>query len=103
MQAVKFKGVPLFMNGQEYLVPSLSLRQFEENYAALTDPIDKVEGRALFGHFEKYIPIIGLAVRRNYPDVTDQDLYDWLDVNTFPAMFLAVQGASGLTVSAPGE
>jgi hypothetical protein len=99
----KFKGVALFMNGQSYLVPSLSLDQFEEHYAALTEPVAEVEGVGLFEQFKKYVPIIGVAIRRNYPEVTDVELREWLDLNTFREAFLAVQASSGLKVSTPGE
>jgi len=103
MSKPKFKGVAIFMNGQDYLVPSLSLDQFEEHYKTLTDPVEAAEGDTLFAQFKKYVPVILLALQRNYPEVTVADLRDWLDLNTFREAFLAVQGSSGLTVATPGE
>lgn len=101
--AIKFKGVAIFMNGQQYIVPSLSLRQFREHFTALTEPIEAADGDGLFAQFKKYVPIIALALQRNYEDVTEEQLFDWLDLNTFRQTFLAVQAASGMKVEAPGE
>jgi hypothetical protein len=98
-----FKGVPLFMNGADYFIPSLSLRQFQENFALLTDPVGEVAQDSLQAQFEKFIPVILLALQRNYPDVTSENLYDWLDLGTFREAFLAVQGASGMKPAKPGE
>jgi len=103
MAGEKFKGVPLFLNGQTYLVPSLSLRQFEENEAVLTEPVGETTQETLKAQFAKYVPMILLAMQRNYPEVMEANLYDWLDLGTFRDAFLAVQGASGMTAAKPGE
>jgi hypothetical protein len=103
MSRLRFKGVVIYMNGGDYLVPSLSLEQFERHHALLTEPVEPAEGAALFAQYRKYIPVMALALQRNYPEVTEADLFGWLDLHTFRETFLAVQAASGLEVVAPGE
>ncbi len=98
-----FKGVPLYLNGKRYIVPSLSLRQFQQNYEALTSPVDSTDNASLGNQFARYVPIIALALQRNYPDVTEDDLYDWLDLTTFREALLTVQAASGMKAVEPGE
>jgi hypothetical protein len=101
MQKLKYLGVPVYMNGQNYYVPSLSTKDFRLNYELLTTPL--AENASPVDGFERILPVIGLAVRRNYPEVTDENLADWLDLTTFPAMIQAVQGASGVVPVPEGE
>lgn len=103
MAGEKFKGVPLFLNGQTYLVPSLSFVQFQKHYKLLIAPMEGFTEDSPTGPMEAYVGLVGDAIRRNYPDVSDGDLREWLDLNTFREALLAVQGASGLKVVAPGE
>jgi hypothetical protein len=98
-----FRGVPFFLNGKTYIVPSLSLKQFQQNYDALTAPVDAGDASSMSAQFARYVPIILLAFKRNYPDVTEENLYDWLDLSTFRDMLLTVQGASGMKQAEPGE
>lgn len=101
MAKLKYLGVPVFMNGQNYYVPSLSTRDFRANYDALTSPLP--EGASPVESFNRYIPIILLAVTRNYPDVTQENLEEWLDLHTFRLAIKAVQDASGTTPVSEGE
>lgn len=109
MTAVRFKGVPFFMNGQEYLIPSLSLKQVQDNHARLanTEPDAPAEGadpvNTALATFTAYIPIILMAVNRNYPEVTEEDLWEWLDMGNFAEALSIVQAASGFKASTPGE
>ena len=101
MEKLKYLGVPVYLNGQNYYIPSLSTRDFKAHYAELTAP--PKEGEEPSESFDRFTPIIGLAVRRNYPEVTDEQLADWLDLHTFGQAMKAVQAASGLTPVAVGE
>jgi hypothetical protein len=98
----KFPGVPLVLNGERCLIPSLSLRQVQENYDVLTAPVD-VTNENLKEHFKQYLPIIGLAVRRNYPEIKDDDLLDYLGLSNFYKALAIVKGSSGLQEIEPGE
>jgi hypothetical protein len=98
---LKYPGVPVYMNGQNYFIPSLSTRDFRENYALLTE--EPAADAAPTAAFDRYIPIILLAVQRNYPDVTRDQLEEWLDLFTFRQAIAAVQNASGMTPVTEGE
>jgi hypothetical protein len=101
MAKLKYLGVPVYMNGQNYYIPSLSTRDFKANYELLTTPAadDEKPGAS----FDRYIPVILLAVQRNYPEVTLGDLEDWLDLHTFREAIQAVQAAAGLKPVSEGE
>ena len=107
--AVQFKGVAFFMNGREYIVPSLSLRQLEANYEVLARAGDilSIEGeggeKKIIEAFKVYVPIIALAVQRNYPEVTEENLWEWLDIGNFAEMLMIVQSAAGFKKVTSGE
>lgn len=101
---LNFVGVPVYMNGQNYYIPSLSTRDFRAKYDVLTQAQSDAESsRSALDTFDTYIPIIGVAIRRNYPDVTDEQLEEWLDLHTFRIAIKAVQDASGMTPVSEGE
>ena len=102
-QELPFRGVAVFMGGKEYIVPSLSTRQFRDNYKTLTQSIDGDTEQAVLGSFERFIPLIGLALRRNYPEMNDDQLWDLIDLSTFKTIVGAIQAASGMKTVAPGE
>ena len=100
-QKPKFEGVPVWMDGQEWTIPPLSVRQFRAHYTTLLDTDvtpenwqEKVESR---------LPILLAAVQRNYPDVTEEQLLDMLDLKTFNVAMQAIANASGLRAAKPGE
>lgn len=100
---VKYRGVPLFMDGKTYYLPSLSVVQFRESYDALVEPVSGEGKEAISRLYDRLIPIIGKALRRNHPEVTDAQLEAMLDLSTFPRALQIVQSASGLKESKPGE
>ncbi len=101
MQKLKYLGVPVYMNGQNYYIPSLSTRDFRANYELLT--AEAPEGAGPFESFDRFLPVILLAMQRNYPDITAEQLAEWLDLHTFQLAVRAVQSASGLTPVPEGE
>lgn len=100
---VLYRGITVFFQGKEWIVPSLSVGQFEDNYDKLTKIEPVTDQKSLKKQFSTLLPIIGLAIRRNYPDVRDEDLRNWLDLATFKVCLRAVQNMSGLTEGTPGE
>jgi hypothetical protein len=93
---LNYLGVPVWMNGRNLYIPSLSYVDFKQHYEFLTSTPD-LAGPKLFEYFDTLVPIIGAAVRRNYSEITDQDLTGWLDMTTLPLAVKAVQSASGIT------
>lgn len=103
MQSTKYPGVPFQMDGQEYVIPSLSLRQFQDNYELLTAPVGELTAGSIQAQFSRFVPVIGMAIRRNYPEISDDALMDLLDLGSFRDALLAVQAASGMKPAKPGE
>jgi hypothetical protein len=102
MAKTKFPGVPIVLNGETLLIPSLSLRQVQENYDLLSKPFE-ITTENLLEHFDTFLPIIALAIQRNYPDVAEDDLRDWLALSSFYKVLAIVKGVSGLTEVDSGE
>jgi hypothetical protein len=103
---LKFRGIPVFFDGQEWIIPSLSVRQFRDNLDLLSEVVERTstgDRKQVVAMMNALIPVIGLALRRNYPDVTDDQLFDVLDISTFSQAIRAVQGASGMKEARPGE
>jgi hypothetical protein len=98
----KFPGVPIVLNGETYLIPSLSLRQVQENYGVLSEPFE-ITNDNLLQHFDTFLPVIAIATQRNYPDVTEDNLRDWLALSSFYKVLAIVKGVSGLTEVSSGE
>lgn len=93
---VKFRGVTVYFDGQEWIVPPLSVRQFRDNLELLTMPVGEITPANAVERMNKFVPVIGLALRRNYPELTDERLLDALDLATFAEVVRAVQAASGM-------
>jgi hypothetical protein len=97
---LRFPGVPVYFNGQNYYIPSLSTRDFRENLEKLAG----VSGETPVAEvWESHIPIIGLAIRRNYPEITDKLLEEYLDLHTFNEAYKACMKASGVKPVNEGE
>jgi hypothetical protein len=75
-----YPGESVFFNGRSYCIPSLSARDFLAHRAEFSALAKQSEGS--IESFGRFIPVIGLAIRRNYPDVTDEQLGEWLDLHT---------------------
>jgi hypothetical protein len=99
----KYRGIPVFLDGRELIVPALSVRQFRDNIGLLVEPIGEVKPENVAERIGKFMPIIGMALRRNYPDLTDDTLLDMIDLDSFPEIIRAVQAASGMKAVRPGE
>jgi len=101
MPKLNFRGVPVYMNGQNYYIPSLSTRQYQENQTFLTAgvPDDTPPEKVVTWFY----PLILLAVQRNYPDVTMENLLDWLDAGSAKEAVQAVTGQSKLEGVTEGE
>ena len=97
MEQVRFNGKPLFLDGKEYIVPSLSLRQVRDNHETLsqTHVVNLDDADGVLKLIALYAPVIGMALRRNYPDVTDEQVLDWLDLSNFAEAVAIVQAMSG--------
>lgn len=100
-QKLKFLGVPVYMNGQNYYVPSLGWSDYRANYEVLSAP--PAEGERMSDFIEKRIPILLLAMQRNYPDVTAAEFDTWVDLLSFGKLADAAAGVTASEAVSEGE
>lgn len=90
---VKVNGTPLILNGQEYIVPPLSLGALEQ----LQDKIASVDGTANdIRQVSAIIDCAHAALKRNYPEMTREQVADLIDIANMNAVFEAVMNVSGM-------
>lgn len=90
---VKVKGIVLNMGGADYVVPPLSLgalEQLQERIAAFTGDASNKEQVATA------IDATFAALKRNYPDLTRQDVAELIDLGNMGEVFEAVMDVSGM-------
>lgn len=93
MAIVKVKGIPIPFNGTDYVVPPLSLgalEQLQERIASFTGDIRSKEQVATV------LDAAHAALKRNYPEVTRDEVAEWIDVANMAEVFEAVMDISGL-------
>jgi hypothetical protein len=104
-EVVKHAGITLVLGGKEYVVPPLSLgawEQMQERMTAFTgDLSDKSQVATA-------IDATLAALKRNYPDMTRDELGEILDIGNMVDVVGAVMDVSGarrkkLQEPAPGE
>lgn len=100
---LNYLGVPVWINGRNYYMPSLSYQDFKANCEFLSAVPELKTGAQMVEYFDKVIPIVGLAMRRNYPDFADAELAAQLDLTTLNIAVAAVQNASGMKPVSEGE
>ena len=93
MALVKHKGIPVQMGEREYVVPPLALGALE----ALQDRIAGFKGDIRDGkQVATVIDAAHAALKRNYPEITREEVADLVDVSNMAEVFEAVMDVSGL-------
>lgn len=95
---VKYQGTAITIGEREYIVPPLNFRQLEDFH----DDLEKMRaikdgGTDSFASIASTVPIVHAAIRRNYPDLTIDELRDSLDLHNYREVIAAVMGVSGIT------
>lgn len=90
---VKIKGVNVELNGEIYVIPPIALGALEQ----LQERIGAFDGNA---HDAKQISTVidcaHAAMKRNYPDLTRDDVANLIDIANMNDVFTAVMDVSGL-------
>ena len=89
---VKIKGLTLNLGGTDYVVPPLSLgamEQLQERMASFAGDIADPKQVATA------IDAVHAALRRNYPELTREQVADMIDVGNMVEAFEAVMDVSG--------
>lgn len=96
-----FSGTKVNINGEEYVIPPLSLGQLRNGALGFLQEHDRLIAETkVFEAYEIRSKVILLALQRNYPDFQEDKLVSFLDMANIGSIWLSVLGASGFT---PGE
>lgn len=89
MPKVKYAGTAI----NDLIVPALSLGQAEA-FDELISNISPLDGETKTAYAKRLLPMVAVAVQRNYPDMTVEQIADALDFENFN---LAVKAALALS------
>lgn len=93
MAVVKVKGIPVNLGGEDFVIPPLSLGALEQ----LQERVANFRGD--IGDKEQVATVIDAALaalKRNYPEISRQEVADMIDVGNMADVFEAVMDVSGL-------
>lgn len=101
---VKVKGIRLLLGGRDWVVPPLNLAALEQ----LQEQLARFSGGLDADSVALVLDATTAALRRNYPDITREQVADMLDVANMAEVMEAVMDVSGLKRQAqeatpPGE
>jgi hypothetical protein len=93
MAVVKIKGVAVVLGGDTYVIPPLSLGAVEQ----LQDRISKFTGDVTDrDQIATVIDAAHSALKRNYPEITRDEVADLIDLENMADVFEAVMDVSGM-------
>jgi hypothetical protein len=88
----KFKGIKLTLGGKDLVVPPLnfrSLQQLQDRLATFSGGVDPES-------INLVVDATHEALKRNYPDMTRDDVIDGLDLENMLGVMEAVMDVSGM-------
>lgn len=90
---VRVKGIPLELGGTIRVVPPLSLGSLEQ----LKDKLSEFTGDVREGdQVATVIDATHACLKRNYPELTREEVADWLDLENMMEVMEAVMDVSGM-------
>lgn len=90
---VRIKGVTVELNGTNYVIPPIALGALEQ----LQERIGTFDGNVQDAkQISTVIDCAHAAMRRNYPDMTREEVADLIDIGNMNEVFTAVMDVSGL-------
>ena len=96
-------GVKLNLGGRDYIVPPLnfkSLKTIRPKLKELTAATGMIPDE---GQLETVIDVVQLALQRNYPSITREELEDAVDLDNLKEIIQAIMGISGLLREVPSD
>jgi len=95
-------GVWVTMGAEEYRIPPLGFGALKELQSRMSS-IQGMTGLPNEEQMSVVAEIVVLAMKRNYPDITLEEVLDKLDLGNFRAVFDAVLASSGYRRAESGE
>ena len=103
--SIRYMGVQVDFGEQgKVILPGLSTRQMRENKETIDRMVSlereqtesgQMNAAAMFEVFDIAAKIVGLALKRNYPNITDSEIEDTIDSQNVKFLVAAVMGQSG--------
>lgn len=93
MGLVKYPGVKKNIGGVDYVIPPISLgalQQLQPDIAAFSDSV--IDGNSI----QTATTVIHAALKRNYPELTLEEVGEMVDVGNMFELFELVMDVSGL-------
>lgn len=89
----KYAGITLSLGGMDYILPPISLgalEQLQAGVAAFNG--DVTDGKQVSTVIDSALA----SLKRNYPDITREQVADMIDIGNMADVFAAVMDVSGL-------
>lgn len=99
--AAPVAGQPVVLGGREYTVPPLSLFHVR-HFANQLKTLD-LSGGMDPEKLDLITQVVHAAMKRNYPDISQDQLLELLDLGNVYRVFEAVMGVSGFEPAKAGE
>lgn len=90
------------IGGIDRIVPSLSVNQAKRLWPTILELNKDIAIEEFPNKLEQALPIIHAALTRNYPEISLEDLGDWVDVRNFRKIMRAIAGQSGFLETRKG-
>jgi hypothetical protein len=94
----RFPGERVRLGEQEYVIPSLSVKQAKELWPDILQINQGLTVETLPQKYELIIKVLHAAFTRNYPNITVDQLNDLVDLGNIKKLQLIVMGQSGFKV-----
>lgn len=88
---IKFKGIEIELGDQRLVCPPLSLATIEQ----MRDKLEAMSGADMKDKVSTVIECAHSALKRNYPDITREEVADGIDLGTMEDVMVAVMDVSG--------
>ena len=99
INSVKVRGVKIPMNGVDYVVPPMNLKTMQ----MMQDQLAAYDSTTGMQQLAVAVDIIQAAMRRNYPEITKDELMEMVDLGNMVEVMDAVMGATGMVKAKAAE
>jgi len=96
------EGVKINLGGTEYVVPPLSFKQLRTLQPKM-GVLSSVGSMPNEDQLDVIVEVIHMALSRNYPDLTTDQVSEALDLGNMKLILPAILGVSGLVTSGEGK
>lgn len=100
-QQVNYPGRPVTLGGKRYIIPSLSIGDAKRLWPQIMS-LGKIKGpEELTQQWEIGIEAIYCALRRNYPEITKDQVESMISARDYYDVYVAVALESGIMTTVP--